>query len=58
MKQKRQHKPVIEVVITDKSLEAMLKLCKNMAEDLMTLIDLLQKAANEKLLTQSPKSAK
>ena len=58
MKQKRQHKSVIEVVITDKSLEAMLKLCKNMAEDLMTLIDLLQEVANEKLLTQSPKSAK
>jgi hypothetical protein len=58
MKQKRQHESVIQVVIADKSLEAMLKLCKNMAEDLMILIDHLQKVANEKLLTQSPKSSK
>ncbi|MCX6137534.1 MAG: hypothetical protein NTV54_08585 [Ignavibacteriales bacterium] len=43
----------IGVVVTKESLIAMLNLCKGMADELMTLIDLIQDVANEELLKHS-----
>ena len=52
-REKTKSQSKIGVVVTKESLIAMLNLCKGMADELMTLIDLIQEVANEELLKHS-----
>ena len=52
-REKNKSQSKIGVVVTKESLIAMLNLCKGMADELMTLIDLIQEVANEELLKHS-----
>jgi len=59
MKQEKKKNQVkIGVVVTKESLVEMLNLSKRMANELMTLIDMIQTVANEELIDKKQSSVK